>query len=839
METLIAILTFLGVPFIFLFLLFIALEIYPKLKVPISDFITFFGWVSKKIRKRTIEFEIEGTINPIIRKLNNDARASLLPECDVKWVTKENVSNILENNKVILRMDFNKQSHDQNFYKCIYQYNQTGLIPVTKPFIKADTRDAIDLLMTKVMLLKAKRSALSIFNSEFTNRDVSVKEKYQILHGTYEKGFFQRIIISELSLVGEKLFLETPNPENIEEIEKFIFWFHEVATRAKEEKSLLHFKGRYFKVAIILVANDNTYQKYGIDPYLSRARKYAADNYDGIYLISRGYNRSKIVLQIADILTKNGEFKKLVRNPHLETTGPDSDIITCLPIKSLNSNILEHAWDEIEQSQAKGNTIIGTIENIDISSIRVNFQGLYTIIENNELSEIASIYPKSYFEIGDELELKIVSFNRDENELLLSNKSTSTDPIKSIIKYDRYIAKSMKATIVRIVCINQKEIGLELELDAAEKIKGFIDRKELTYSRFTSISKKYKVGNQIKVVADHIHKERKEMACVLEEFPDPWQNLIISINQLITGHLRIISESHLILEFEEGVEVIVYQSEYSWNDPVKYRDSINVDDVLNLKVQSINHERRMIVASIKQANPSQELTYFEKNKNKRINFIVDRIEKNFCLGHYQNLNIKLLISEIDYVYIERIEDYIEIGKEYLGEIIDFDQYHNCIIVSMKRLKQQDIQYFIKSDIPFFKGKVIKVQKRIVIVQLQHDNHFATGILTISEVSNLFFIEENFLTSIFEPGDQYNFSIKKYEQTNELLFLSRKLFLNKEKFEYGIHYQGKIFRSNKDLIFYGNKNEGIMEIKYPEAIDPGKQNVLYYGSQNGKPVFGIL
>jgi len=837
MEIWIALLALLGVPVLALFILFLALEIYPRIKVPISDLVVFFGWISKKIQKRSIEFEIEGTINPIIRKLNNDARASLLPECDVKWVTKDNVGNVLENNKVILRMDFNKQSHDQNFYRCIYQYNQTGLIPVTKPFIKADTRDAIDLLMTKVMLLKAKRSALSIFNSEFTNRDNSVKTKYQLLHETYEKGFFQRIIISELSLVGEKLFLETPNTENIEEIERFIFWFHDVATRAKEEKSLLHFEGRYIKVAIILVASDNTYQNYGIDPYLSRARRYAADNYDGIYLISRGFNRSKIVLQIADVLTKNGEFKKLVRNPHLETTGPDSDFITCLPIKSLNKNIIEQAWDEIERSQNNGDTIIGIIENIDISSIRINFQGLYTIIENNELSEIASIYPKSYFEIGDELELKILSFDRTENELYLSNKSTATDPAKSIKKYDKYIAISMNATVVRIICSNQKEIGLEIELDAAERIKGFIDRKELTYSRFFNISKRYKVGDQIKVVADHINKERNEMACVLAEFTDPWQNLQISINQLITGYLRIISESYLILEFEEGVEIVVYQSEYSWSDPVEFRDSISVDDKLNLKVISIEYDKKLIIASIRLANPSRELTYFEKNKNKRINFVVDKIEKRFCLGHHLNLKIKLLISEIDYVFIERIEDYIEIGKEYLGEIIDFDKYHNCIIVSIKKLKQQDIQYFSQSEIPFFKGKVIKVQKRIVIVQLQHDNHFATGILTISEVSNLFFIEERFLSSVFEVGEQYNFSIKNYEETNELLFLSRKLFLNKEKFEYGVHYQGKIYKTNKDIIIYGNKIEGIIETKYPEAIDHGKQNVLYYGMQNRKPVFG--
>jgi hypothetical protein len=71
-------------------------QIYPTVKIIISDIARFFGWAGKNVRKYSIEQEYQGTINSIIKDYNKNFESPILPNCKIQWVTTENQQNILK-----------------------------------------------------------------------------------------------------------------------------------------------------------------------------------------------------------------------------------------------------------------------------------------------------------------------------------------------------------------------------------------------------------------------------------------------------------------------------------------------------------------------------------------------------------------------------------------------------------------------------------------------------------------------------------------------------------------------------------------------------------------------
>ena len=111
-------LVFLGIPVSFLLivgLVLLALWVYPQFKLFLSDLLKLFGKSSKWVRRKSIETELEGSINLFTKQFNSELSFNLLPECQVRWVTGSTPVTELSSGKAIIRQSFG-HDHDMNFY---------------------------------------------------------------------------------------------------------------------------------------------------------------------------------------------------------------------------------------------------------------------------------------------------------------------------------------------------------------------------------------------------------------------------------------------------------------------------------------------------------------------------------------------------------------------------------------------------------------------------------------------------------------------------------------------------------------------------------------------------
>ena len=163
-----------------------------------------------------------------------------------------------------------------------------------------------------------------------------------------QEGLLKRVLFRELHQFGVALGERAPRPEHADEVERFLVWLHGLATRERGDFTKLSFAGQRLKVGVILVAREETFLQYGIDPYLQRAMSYATQGFESIYLLSRGAKRGDLVKRIARDLESLGGFESLAKQWDIRIGDPQSnEVVACVPLRVDPVALIQTAWERI------------------------------------------------------------------------------------------------------------------------------------------------------------------------------------------------------------------------------------------------------------------------------------------------------------------------------------------------------------------------------------------------------------------------------------------------------------------------------------------------------------
>ncbi len=783
------------------------LMLYPKAKLFISDVFRFFGWSAKIIRKKSIEAEIEGAINSFIKDFNSQLQYPFFPDCEVEWITAENQKSLIKPGKVIIRVNFD-DDHDINFFNTTLSYAQTALLHRTKPFIKEITRRAIDLVTTKGIIKKTRKKVLQVFNEKFATENQETKELFFKLEETEIKGLFTRVFLQELHFLGETLGEKTPNIQIENEIEDFVDWFYKLATRETEERTDLVFGRTNIKVGVILVASEETYSKYGLEPYLRRAYSYASDEFDSIYIIARGKAKGDLSKKIAEELESKYGFEKLTKSIQLTILDKrgNKQFITCIALKPNLTTIIQSAWETIENKYNQKSKINVIIDAIEGDNIRVDTYGLKVFIDKSNLSELEITNPQKYFKLEQELLVTIKEFELERNKIILSNKGTETDP-KKLVDLQLSTGEIHTAIVTKI-----KDSGLILRFNDMQ-IAGFIPRAFATFSQYVILSEKYSIDQEIQVKILNFNPSFDNFVCEPTDRIDPWSDFQYQTGKIYEVVIREIRERYITCEICEGVEGRIYIEELDWNSYDENKNEIsqyNVGGHTNVFVLDINYEKNNLRLSVKRTFTNPILEFYSQNKNLIISTIVKKIipSKGIEITTLEN-NFPCFIpmKEIMWCFCQELPSNIVEGSELNVRITDYDNFHNSIVCSLKRVEPNDYEIIISdSEIGNeILGELVSIGYDIIYLKLFHGKNYSFGYVHKSEISNINYISESDLKNILEPERKYHLIIKRFDNNNKIIEVSRKKYFlkNIQNVEYGIEYTGKIIckMNNYSLIHF--------------------------------------
>lgn len=803
------------------FIIIYTLRHYSQIKIFFGDFLKVIGFLGKWFRKASVSSELEGTLNGVVNDFNKNFQSPILPNCKIQWVTTENIQNTLVENQAIICLSFDKRDHDLNFYNATYNFIQTAMVSKAKPFIKAPTRKALDLLSTKIILKLYRREVLRTFNAKFSEVEPEAKEIFHRLEETDTNGLFANFLLPEFQHLGELLFEKTPSKIIEREIDNFVNWFYELATREFDEKTNLNFETPNIKIGVILVAKLSTYEKYGVAAYTKWAEKYASEHYNAVYLLSKGVQRHKIAKEVSDILTNSKGFEQVNKNSLIKINTADgtSLLVTCICLRPDPATIRYNAWEFLKKKFSGQEKVIGIIETVTRDYIIVNVAGISCLIAKTDLSAAVITDATKLFREERELELEIIACDAVNGILSLSNVGTQTDP-KALIDANLSNDKPITATVISVQKDrDQLEKGIKVRCQNPV-LDVFIPRSKATFSRFIDMSTKFKPTDEVEIILEEFSFDFGNYVGHIYEMKNPWEGDFVKRlqnDEMVKVVIKEIQEKYITCEIAEGLECRLFVKEISWDASACKTDVFNIDQELEVKIISIDIDYKKISVSIRQLRTSPTREYYDAHQNEIISGVITSIDDANGINFRSNEKSAqgfVHWSELAWAKIYPIANNFFVGDTILVKIVSYKDEYDSIQYSCKRCLTHQFDEFNTgfNDRDYVNGKIIKHYSQIVIVEVTYDELVVQAYIHKSKISNCSYIIREDLPNYLPIGSVFSFVVENIDDKFSVIELSRKTYLSEiREVELGESYQVQLVKKYQSRTsFYSNDLEGYIE-----------------------------
>jgi small subunit ribosomal protein S1 len=262
------------------------------------------------------------------------------------------------------------------------------------------------------------------------------------------------------------------------------------------------------------------------------------------------------------------------------------------------------------ESMAEGQTVRGVVKNVTGYGAFVDLGGIDGLLHITDMSWSRVASPLDAVRPGEEVEVKILKYDKEKGRVSLGRKQLMPDPWASVP--ERYTP----GTKLTGKIMGLTDYGAFVEVESG--IEGLVHVSEMGWSkRKVHPSKIVSVGDEVNVVVLGVDsKERRISLGMKQAQEDPWQVLAdkYPVGTVVNGKIRNLTEFGAFLEIEEGFDGLIHVSDISWTGRIKNpADVYKKGDAVEAKVLKIDQATRRVSLGVKQVNDIWS-TWFEKHK---------------------------------------------------------------------------------------------------------------------------------------------------------------------------------------------------------------------------------
>ena len=346
------------------------------------------------------------------------------------------------------------------------------------------------------------------------------------------------------------------------------------------------------------------------------------------------------------------------------------------------------------ETLAPGQIIDGVIKNLTDYGAFIDLGGIDGLLHVTDMSWGRVNHPSDLFHVGDEIKVKVLKFDAENERVSLGLKQIQPDPwIDASMRYP--IGKRVEGKSVSLA-----EYGAFVELEPG--IEGLIHVSEISWTkRIKHPSKVVSVGDTVEaVVLDVDERERKISLGMKQIEPNPWSVIEekYPINTRVSGTIRNITNFGIFVGLEEGIDGLVHVSDISWTEQIKHpSEKFKKGDTVEAVVLKIDKENEKFSLGIKQleANPWEEIL----KKYPVGNEVTGEVTKVADFGAFVKLEegIEGLIysSELASERVEKPEDVVKPGQSVTALITKVDPVEQKISLSIRALTDREQREALK------------------------------------------------------------------------------------------------------------------------------------------------
>jgi small subunit ribosomal protein S1 len=260
---------------------------------------------------------------------------------------------------------------------------------------------------------------------------------------------------------------------------------------------------------------------------------------------------------------------------------------------------------ELEEDQVR----VGIVKNITDFGAFVDLGGIDGLLHITDMSWGRVRHPSYLFSIGDEIEVKILKFDRERERISLGYKQLQPFPWDGV--KERYPIDSLaKGKVASIT-----DYGAFIELEPG--VEGLVHISEMSWTKhIRHPSRVLNMGDDIEVMVLGVDEEEKKISLGLKQTLDnPWDSIEerYPVGTEIEGKIRNLTSFGAFVEIEEGIDGLVHISDMSWTRRINHpSDLLKKGDVLNVVVLNIDVENNRISLGLKQTQENPWNTMEER-----------------------------------------------------------------------------------------------------------------------------------------------------------------------------------------------------------------------------------
>ncbi len=258
----------------------------------------------------------------------------------------------------------------------------------------------------------------------------------------------------------------------------------------------------------------------------------------------------------------------------------------------------------------EGAVLTGVVKNLTEYGAFVDMGGIDGLLHITDMSWGRLTHPRDLVNVGDQIQVKVLKFDKDKQRVSLGFKQLTPDPwLDAEHRYP--VGAHVSGRVISVT-----DYGAFVELE--QGIEGLVHVSEMTWSkRMKHPSKLVNVGDQVECVVLNVNPTERRISLGMRQLAsNPWDSLHekFPVGTQVEGRVRNLTDFGAFIEIEDGIDGLVHVSNLSWTKRVKHPSEVlKKGDRVKAVVLAIEPDKRRLSLGVKQLQPDVWETFFQQH----------------------------------------------------------------------------------------------------------------------------------------------------------------------------------------------------------------------------------
>jgi small subunit ribosomal protein S1 len=336
----------------------------------------------------------------------------------------------------------------------------------------------------------------------------------------------------------------------------------------------------------------------------------------------------------------------------------------------------------------EGIIVEGQVKNITEYGAFIDLGGLDGLLHITDMSWGRIQNPNELFKVGENIQVKVLKFDRDKERVSLGYKQLIPDPWATTV--ERFpIGSRVKGKVVSIT-----DYGAFIEIEPG--VEGLVHVSEMTWSkRVKHPSKLLSVGQEVEAQVLEVDSNNRRISLGIKQIePNPWETLPerYGVGTRVKGRVRNLTDFGAFIEIEDGIDGLVHVSDISWTKRIKHpSEALKKNQEVEAVITAIDVDNRRLSLSIKDLEPNAWDKFFDTHRLGDL--VTGKVTRFANFGAFVELEdgIEGLchVSELSDNHVDKPEDAVKQGQTLQFKILKMDREARKIGLSARAVGKDE------------------------------------------------------------------------------------------------------------------------------------------------------